>query len=271
MASPHVAAVAALLKSYNSALTPDQVEQAMESSAVDLGPAGKDTDYGYGRVDAAAALTAAGLSTTAPTKTVTPTPTMTKTVTATPTKTVPPAPKVLPVVKVATSSTSVLYGTTSTVTYTVTASGKAWAQRPVRIGVAEAGSTAFTYKDAFTDGTGKVVFSRTANSTFQVRVVVTASDTSFEASSAISVFIVRSQVAVAGPAAGTLQVTMTGAAGQTVQVQRYDRNRWVLGTTYIASGPTRTLTGLTSTTRYRVVVPDTTAIVGTTSATVQIS
>jgi serine protease len=303
MASPHVAAVAALLKSYNSALTPDQVEQAMESSAVDLGAAGKDRDYGYGRVDAAAALTAAGLGTTAPTTPVTPTPTVTKTVipeptktvtptptktvipeptktvsptpaktvTPTPTKTVPPAPKVFPVVKVVTSSPSVLYGTTSTVTYTVTASGKPWAQRPVRIGIAEAGSTAFAYTDAVTDGTGKVVVSRTANGKFQFRLVVKATDTSFEAASVISIFIVRSQVAVAVPAAGTLQVTLTGAAGQTVQVQRYDRNRWVLGTTYVASGPTKTLTGLTSATRYRVVVPDTAAIIGAISESVLVS
>ena len=280
MASPHIAAVAALLKSYNSALTPDQIEQAMESSAVDLGPAGKDTDYGYGRVDAAAALTAAGPGTTPPTKTVTPTPA--KTVTPTPTKTVTPtkpviptptkpAPKVLPVVKLTASSTSVLYGTTSTVTYTVTASDKAWAQRPVKIGVLETGSTTATYKDAVTDGTGKVVLSRPANGTFQVRLVVTATDTSFEAASVVSIFIVRSQVTLAAPAAGTLQVTLTAAAGQTVQVQRLDRDRWVLASTYVASAPTKTLTGLTTKTRYRVVVPNTAAIAGATSESVLVS
>ncbi len=58
MASPHVAAVAALLKSYSSTLTPDQVEQALESSATDLGTPGRDNDYGYGRIDALAALNA---------------------------------------------------------------------------------------------------------------------------------------------------------------------------------------------------------------------
>ncbi|MGK5678063.1 S8 family peptidase [Actinoplanes sp. URMC 104] len=56
MASPHVAAVAALLKAYNRNLTPDQVESALESSAVDLGTAGRDNDFGYGRIDAVAAL-----------------------------------------------------------------------------------------------------------------------------------------------------------------------------------------------------------------------
>jgi subtilisin family serine protease len=46
MASPHVAAIAALLEAYNPRLTPDEVEAAIEGSAVDLGPAGKDNDYG---------------------------------------------------------------------------------------------------------------------------------------------------------------------------------------------------------------------------------
>ncbi|MGK5678065.1 S8 family serine peptidase [Actinoplanes sp. URMC 104] len=56
MAAPHVAAVAALLKGADRALTPDQVEQALTSSAVDLGAPGRDDDFGAGRLDAAAAL-----------------------------------------------------------------------------------------------------------------------------------------------------------------------------------------------------------------------
>jgi subtilisin family serine protease len=58
MAAPHVAAVAALLKARDRSLTPDRIAQAIESSAVDLGVPGRDDDYGYGRVDAAAALAA---------------------------------------------------------------------------------------------------------------------------------------------------------------------------------------------------------------------
>jgi hypothetical protein len=56
MAAPHVAALAALVRAADRALTPDQVEQVLESSAVDLGAPGRDDDHGYGRVDAAAAL-----------------------------------------------------------------------------------------------------------------------------------------------------------------------------------------------------------------------
>ncbi|MEV6343857.1 S8 family serine peptidase [Actinoplanes sp. NPDC051851] len=66
MASPQVAALAALLKAYRPALTPDQVERAITGTAADLGPAGRDDDYGYGRIDAAAALAAVTPATKAP-------------------------------------------------------------------------------------------------------------------------------------------------------------------------------------------------------------
>ncbi|GIE80719.1 hypothetical protein Aph02nite_66690 [Actinoplanes philippinensis] len=56
MASPHVAAAAALLKSANPALTADQIETTLEKTAVDLGAAGFDNDFGNGRIDPAAAL-----------------------------------------------------------------------------------------------------------------------------------------------------------------------------------------------------------------------
>ncbi|MGA7800132.1 MAG: S8 family serine peptidase [Gammaproteobacteria bacterium] len=55
-ASPATAAVAALVMSANPALSPDQVQSVLENSAVDLGAAGRDPYYGYGRVDAAAAV-----------------------------------------------------------------------------------------------------------------------------------------------------------------------------------------------------------------------
>ncbi|MDY7090471.1 MAG: S8 family serine peptidase, partial [Actinomycetota bacterium] len=75
MASPHVAAVAALLKAARSTLTPDQVESALETSAVDLGATGFDNDFGNGRIDAAAALAAVSPATTSPTSPATTTPT----------------------------------------------------------------------------------------------------------------------------------------------------------------------------------------------------
>jgi subtilisin family serine protease len=58
--APHVAGVAALLLSVDPDLTPAQVRAAMNATAMDLGPAGYDTTYGHGLVDACAAVAAVG-------------------------------------------------------------------------------------------------------------------------------------------------------------------------------------------------------------------
>jgi subtilisin family serine protease len=57
-AAPHVAGLAALLRSMNSALTPDNIQKIIQSTAVDLGPPGWDVDYGHGRINVQAALEA---------------------------------------------------------------------------------------------------------------------------------------------------------------------------------------------------------------------
>ncbi|MEM1515708.1 MAG: S8 family peptidase [Candidatus Bathyarchaeia archaeon] len=57
--APIVAGVAALIFSTNPSLTPSQVEQILKSTAVDLGGAGYDVYYGWGRVEAYEALKAA--------------------------------------------------------------------------------------------------------------------------------------------------------------------------------------------------------------------
>jgi hypothetical protein len=59
MASPHVAGLAALIIGLNPDLTPAEVRQAIRDGAVDLGPPGFDSGYGYGRIDVVGALLAA--------------------------------------------------------------------------------------------------------------------------------------------------------------------------------------------------------------------
>lgn len=56
MATPHVSGVAALVWSARPSLTPAEVQQLLERSASDLGPAGKDKLFGHGLVQAKAAL-----------------------------------------------------------------------------------------------------------------------------------------------------------------------------------------------------------------------
>ena len=72
IASPIVAGVVALMLSANPELKPAEVEALLEANADDLGPAGWDSGYGWGRVNAARAVSAAKASvpppdTTAPT------------------------------------------------------------------------------------------------------------------------------------------------------------------------------------------------------------
>lgn len=76
MAAPHVSGVAALIWSSDLTLTNVEVREAMNATALDLGDAGWDIAYGYGLVQAAAALDYLGGSVT-PTPTPSPTPTPT--------------------------------------------------------------------------------------------------------------------------------------------------------------------------------------------------
>ena len=56
MATPHIAGAAALVFAAYPGWTNSQVRQRLAETARDLGPAGRDTSYGYGLVDAAAAV-----------------------------------------------------------------------------------------------------------------------------------------------------------------------------------------------------------------------
>ena len=53
--APHVAAIAALLMDSAPNATPAQIRQALTRGAIDLGPAGRDNIFGWGRVDALSA------------------------------------------------------------------------------------------------------------------------------------------------------------------------------------------------------------------------
>ncbi|MEP7065337.1 MAG: S8 family serine peptidase [Gemmatimonadota bacterium] len=57
MAAPHVTGVAALVLAKNPGMTGPQLRARLTSTAVDMGPPGVDTRYGYGRVDAYNAVT----------------------------------------------------------------------------------------------------------------------------------------------------------------------------------------------------------------------
>lgn len=56
MATPVVSGVAALVRSKNPFISPNQVEAILKKSVIDLGAKGKDQYYGYGRIDVKKAL-----------------------------------------------------------------------------------------------------------------------------------------------------------------------------------------------------------------------
>ena len=60
MATPHVAGAAALVWSYDTSCSNADIRTALDSTAADLGPAGRDVAYGYGLVQAQDAVTFLG-------------------------------------------------------------------------------------------------------------------------------------------------------------------------------------------------------------------
>jgi subtilisin family serine protease len=60
MATPHVSGAISLMMSLDWDLTPDQLRQLVQDTAVDMGPVGFDNETGHGRLDAHAAILEAG-------------------------------------------------------------------------------------------------------------------------------------------------------------------------------------------------------------------
>ncbi|GIF13025.1 S8 family peptidase [Actinoplanes teichomyceticus] len=307
MASPHVAAVAALLVAARPGLTPDQVESALEASAVDLGPAGRDTDYGHGRIDAAAALAriapapspstppspsasspapstpAASPSSPAPStpspwpsspapSTPSPSPSSPAPSTPSPSPSSPTAPTPsVPVV----AKPVVTAGTGSrTVPYGARTSTTF---RVTADGRAWAGrpvsvcvsvaGRAWSCTPGRTSVTGTYTVYRTATAAFRVRLSVPATRTN-TAASATSSYTLTAALTVTRSARKTLTVRVAGATGQKLTVQRYVGGRWTTVRTYPATS-SRKITGLVSGGRYRVVLSSTTRVPGATSPAVR--
>jgi len=89
LASPHVAGLAGLIFSANPSLTNVQVVDIITSTSDDLGPLGRDDEYGWGRINVAKALQKATNTIAEPTPTPTPTPSPTPMPTSAPDTTAP--------------------------------------------------------------------------------------------------------------------------------------------------------------------------------------
>ena len=141
-ATPHVAGAAALVLGANPGYTMDDIQSFLEGHAIDLGAAGQDTQYGFGRLYLGAAP--GGTSTFTPTITQTPvTPTYTPTVTQTPVT--PTLTSTLTQTPVTPTLTSTLTQTPVTPTFTPTVT-----QTPVTVtSTPTATATAYAPPGAF--------------------------------------------------------------------------------------------------------------------------
>jgi hypothetical protein len=236
MASPHVAALAALLLADRPSATPDQVEQAIEAGSVDLGPTGKDKDYGYGRIDAPAALSALehpGVTITSDA-----------------------------------ASQQVLYNTPVTTTFSVSAYGTAAAKRAVQLCTADKGAAA-KCRTVITSSAGTVSLSRKVTYPYRVRLVVPATKTSFATGESETFsYTVASSVTLAASRT-SLVATLAGAVKQGAELQQSANGvEWTTVRSYTAASRT-TFTKVPAGLQYRVVVADVAEMAGSTSNTVQ--
>ncbi|MEU4241235.1 S8 family serine peptidase [Actinoplanes sp. NPDC026619] len=256
MAAPHVAAAAALLRSADPALTPDQIEQTLESSAVDLGAAGRDDDYGYGRLDIATAL--AALPTPAASPAAEPTE-------PTPAEPTPDAEEEnLPLeIDAGLGRRQATFGESTGTSFTVTMVGDPVADRPVNLCVS-VDDADFTCSSAVTDAAGTVSWNQLATAPFRVRLSIPGAD-----ATATVAYDVRATVSITADGPDAAAVTIGGVDGQTVLLQRFTGTTWATVQRFPAGEQTR-ITGLTPGARYRVALPMTRRFVGVISPAVQL-
>ncbi|GIE92929.1 S8 family serine peptidase [Paractinoplanes rishiriensis] len=253
----HVSAVAALIKSVRPKLTADQVELVLANSAEDLGDPGKDTEFGWGRVDADAALTVA-------TGTRLPTPVR-------PASVKPNRVRAIPVIRATNGPTTLIHGQTATVRYVVTAGNKPFAGQTAQLAIAPAGF-GFTLTDVITDSNGVIEYSMPTTGRFQIKLSMPATVTRSAANSPTSSFTVKATAGLsAGENPGELVVSYNGTAGLQLRLDRLAGARWITHTTFVPTGGEHTFTGLTAGGKYRVVVPNTTAVTGLISQVAQVA
>jgi type VII secretion-associated serine protease mycosin len=241
MASPHVAAVAALIKASRPDITPDGIQNALEESAVDLGDSGFDPDFGHGRIDAAAAIEAAAGGGGGGDERVTP--------------------------ELATDSGGLVsYGSDTETTFQVSADGEALAGLEGEACVSVAGGK-WDCDTTESDEDGVFFVEHTANGAFQVRLTVAETDTVASVSETAG-YTVRATVSAKKSGKGTLTVKAAGASGQKMALQRKSGSSWKNVKTYPVKSSTK-ISGLASGS-YRVVVAGTKAVQGVTSGTVKL-
>jgi serine protease len=260
MATPFVAATVAILKAVDPGLTPDRAAQVLQSTAVDLGPAGRDNDTGYGLINPTAALCAlmsCGATPTPAPNTPTPSPTATT-----------PAATVTTMVS---RPAAVRYGSAVTATARVLdARGVAGlAGVPVQLCVKTAPAESYGCRMYTTDSRGNASHRFAATAATRVYAVHPGTAGTALSTSAAIAYTVAPDVRVRATRGG-LTASVNPAAGQTVALQRWDGKTWVAATSSTVDGRgTASFTGLTRA-YYRVHVPATETLTAVTTGYVRV-
>jgi hypothetical protein len=234
MATPYVAAAAAVLASASPTSTPAELTAALTSTAVDKGAAGRDAEYGSGIVNPAAALCSLACEaspdpTPEPTSSPTTVPTTTSAPTTNPTTTTNPATSTTAKTKTTLAlgalPTRVRYGTSFAVTAKITAAGRPLAGAPVRACLRKAnGQTSCLATRSVS--TGALSWRFIAYGSGTVTAIYGGSATTTAATSAVSTLRVQSMLTISVPGRGRLNLTVQPLLGQTVALQRLRGSRW---------------------------------------------
>lgn len=240
MAAPFVAASAAVLRSADPALSPARVTELLQSTATDLGPAGRDDAWGHGLVDPLAALCevqdCAMAAPPAPTVSPTPTPAVTEepaspapppTAQPAPVVVTQPAPPFPTTIVVSRQSARVLHGSRVEgwlrLVDATTGSGVGGAALSLCVRTAPAAQATCT--DRTTDGSGMVLYSFTARGNTTVSATHAGSAlTAASASPALTYRVAPRVRLTTGPR--SLAARVAPAQAPTVALQRWTGKRW---------------------------------------------
>ena len=280
MATPFVAGALAVLESEHPGWTPEQVTSTLEASAADLGVAGRDDTFGWGRIDLAKATTAMDpMVTSSPTPTPTataPGPTATPE-TSSPSPTTPPpgptpssqaptptapAPPARTRLSIG-SADGVLYGNRVTVSGHLTSSGSSLPGRAVDLYRAQARGRWSLLATKVTDRFGAVGFGLSPRAATTYRLAFAGDGGNASSVSAARTVRVTPKLTVKVARVGSSRTLTYGSClacgGAKVVLQIYRNATWTtLATTTVTSRNTYLLRRRTSSTAVtcRVLVSD---------------
>lgn len=257
MSTPYVAATVALMKAADPSLSPAQAASDLESTADDLGPLGRDDDFGYGLISPAKAVCA-----------------VTRCTLAQPEQPVQPAPPGPParatMSRVVVAPRAAAYGTTIGFTGQLTDAGTHAAVPASPVNVCSRLDPAHGYTCVMhrTDAHGNVLFRIKATRRVSVYVSHPATATT-GASISFAVAVAVAPRLSLHATRSAVRATISPALRRHVILDQWTGHRWVTAKNVVTSAGTHTFTKLHRTS-YRVRVPATATLAAATTHYVRV-